>query len=166
MEAAYPVMGILQPLCDRVEFAGSIRRLRPVVGDVEIICIPKVVTDLLGEVNEEATAFVVYSALESAGYKMIKNGPYFKQFDLGNILCELHLTTPEKWGVKWLITTGSEEYSHNMVTPRQKYGYMPSNLHVKECRVWDGKTALDTPEEIDIFKIYGLEFVPPNKRIQ
>ena len=31
----------LKPFCDKVEVAGSIRRQRPEVGDIEIICIQK-----------------------------------------------------------------------------------------------------------------------------
>ncbi len=44
----------LGPDCERLEIAGSIRRGRPVVNDVDIVCVPKVreVKDMLGEVME------------------------------------------------------------------------------------------------------------------
>src|SRR5262245_52210103 len=35
------VYRILAPSCDRITIAGSIRRQRPTIGDVEILCIPR-----------------------------------------------------------------------------------------------------------------------------
>lgn len=32
----------LQPFCEKINIAGSLRRLKPLVKDIEIICVPKV----------------------------------------------------------------------------------------------------------------------------
>jgi DNA polymerase/3'-5' exonuclease PolX len=39
------VRDLLAPHCDRIEIAGSIRRQKADVGDIEIVAIPKTVTD-------------------------------------------------------------------------------------------------------------------------
>ena len=38
---------LLAPFCERIEIAGSTRRKKPEVGDIEIVCIPKQINDLL-----------------------------------------------------------------------------------------------------------------------
>jgi len=35
---------------------------------------------------------------------------------------------------------------------------------VAEGRIWRGATALQTPEEEDVFAAIGLDFIPPEKR--
>jgi DNA polymerase/3'-5' exonuclease PolX len=52
-----------------------------------------------------------------------------------------------------------------MVTSKQYGGYMPSNLNVKDGRLWTHGDALHTPEEVDVFEIYGMEYIEPEKRI-
>ena len=49
---AEKVLEWLGPFCERIEVAGSIRRRRPEVNDVDIVVIPKVTEqrDLLGQV--------------------------------------------------------------------------------------------------------------------
>jgi DNA polymerase/3'-5' exonuclease PolX len=38
---AKTVLEVLAPFCERVEVAGSIRRLRPEVNDIDIVAIPQ-----------------------------------------------------------------------------------------------------------------------------
>ena len=40
LEVANHIQSALAPHCARVEIAGSIRRRRPSIGDVEIVCLP------------------------------------------------------------------------------------------------------------------------------
>ena len=35
------LVALLQPACERIEIAGSIRRQRPDVGDVELVVVPR-----------------------------------------------------------------------------------------------------------------------------
>ena len=43
-------------------------------------------------------------------------------------------------------------------------GYCPPHLRFLNGRIWDGETALETPEEIDVFRAVGLEWIAPEKR--
>jgi DNA polymerase/3'-5' exonuclease PolX len=158
---AHEVMRLLNPVCERIEIAGSLRRGKPEVGDIEIVCIPKPTKDLFGNTTLNS------SAIENAlsGYTFIKNGEHFKQFDLGTLKCDLFITNELCWGVIFLIRTGSADFSHKMVTPKKYGGFMPSHLHVKDGRLCDDTGPCPTPEEKDVFAIYGMDFIPPEARI-
>ena len=39
----------LRPACERIEIAGSLRREKAMVGDIEIVAVPRLERDLLGE---------------------------------------------------------------------------------------------------------------------
>ncbi|MFA7254037.1 MAG: hypothetical protein WC107_05800 [Patescibacteria group bacterium] len=151
---------ILRPTCERIEIAGSLRRNKPDVGDIEIVCIPSEMPDLFGEMSRNS--FAITDKL--TGYALIKNGEHFKQIDLKYCKCDLFITTPECWGVIFMIRTGSADFSHKMVTPKQYGGYMPGHLKVKDGRLWNGSTVVETPEEKDIFNAYNMEYIIPEMR--
>jgi len=162
--AAQTIVDFIRPACLRVEIAGSLRREKPEVGDIEIVAIPKYSIDLFG--GQFYSAAVVGEILRRAGFEMDKDGENHKKFFYvsAQIWIDLFLTTPEQFGLIFMIRTGSADFSRSMVTPRQQGGRMPSNLKVAGGRAWSGGQALDTPEEIDVFKLWGMRFVEPRNR--
>lgn len=158
------MVDLLTPECIRIEIAGSIRREKPEVGDIEIVLIPKPLHDLFGEPLYGAER--IEAALRADGYELLKNGDHFKQARVpgGQVNFDIFLTTAEQWGVIYTIRTGSADFSHWLVTPRQQGGALPSSLRVADGRIWSGKTALETPEEADVFRAAGLNWIPPMDR--
>ena len=61
-EIAETIKGLLEGSCDRIEIAGSIRRHKWDVGDIELLCIPKFVggVDML---DRELGALAIQSIL-------------------------------------------------------------------------------------------------------
>jgi DNA polymerase/3'-5' exonuclease PolX len=159
---AIETMRILRPVCERIEIAGSLRRNKPDVGDIEIVCIPKEQTDLFGNTYRNADGISEVPRINGAA--LHKDGEHFKQINLLYCMCDLFITTPECWGVIFMIRTGSADFSHKMVTPKQYGGYMPGHLKVKDGRLWIGGDVLHTPEEKDVFEIYGMEYINPEMR--
>jgi DNA polymerase/3'-5' exonuclease PolX len=161
---AAAVMDLLRPHCDRIEVAGSVRRQKPDVGDIEIVCIPEAQFNLLGEVYRATNK--IEDAIYAAGYPLAKNGEKFKQFSIGPCNCDLFITTPEQYGVIFTIRTGSAEFSHRLVTPKNMGGLLPSFLQVKEGRLQDRASGvqLNTREEIDLFNAINLKWIEPNQR--
>lgn len=161
---AIKIMQSIGPVCDRVEVAGSLRRKRPDVGDIEIVAIPTPAESLFGDLFYSAAP--VKAALERAGYtEFSKDGELFKQFQTPTgVNCDLFLTTPEGWGLCYLIRTGPAEHSRRMVTARREGGLMPSNLRVRDLRLYRGPVALPTPEEQDVYNWYGLPYLEPEER--
>ena len=86
MMLAGKVVDELAPVCERIEIAGSIRRKKPTIGDVEIVCIPKLVTatNLLGETISRREPDDIAARLIVSGFRLLKNGDHFKQAQLLN----------------------------------------------------------------------------------
>jgi DNA polymerase/3'-5' exonuclease PolX len=162
--AANNICDLLRPVCTRIEIAGSLRREKSEVGDIEICAIPTYSTDLFGD--QFYSAAVIGEVLRSAGFEMDKDGENYKKFFYvaAQIWIDLFLTTPEQWGLIFMIRTGSADFSRMMMTNKQQGGYMPSNLKVSGGRVWIGNQVMVTPEEKDVFKLWGMEFVEPKNR--
>ena len=163
-EIAERVIEKLAPLCERIEIAGSIRRQKAEVGDIEIVAIPRPITDMFGNpTTDHMLDLFDYSTigrLEMGGHKYKKialtEGP---QLDL------FIVTPPAQWGVLFLIRTGPAEYSHAIVTPRVHGGLLPSHLRVREGAIWLNELApLETPEESDVYNLLGIPYVEPEAR--
>jgi DNA polymerase/3'-5' exonuclease PolX len=148
--------------CERIEIAGSLRRHKPEVGDIEIVCIPKIVQgrDLFGGPGAPQNLLEEYIGT----YHLLKNGPKFKQIALASINIDLFITTPAQWGVIYTIRTGCAEFSHWLVTQRRNGGALPSNMRVNDGRIWIGDLLLETPAERDVFDAVGLHWIEPEDR--
>lgn len=165
MAAANEIIKFIAPACTRIEIAGSLRREKLEVGDIEICAIPNYCEDLFGD--KFYSAAIVGGRLRELGFDMDKDGENYKKFYFirYQIWVDLFLTTPEQWGLIYLIRTGSADFSRLMVTSKQKGGYMPSNYKVSGGRVWSGESkVLATPEESDIFRLWNMKYIEPKMR--
>lgn len=166
---AEKIVNELKPVCARIEIAGSIRRLKPEIGDIEIVCIPLQQEDLFGT----GGASLLEPGLENllSQERIIKGdkwGPKYKKFhpaSMPDLSVDLFITTPEEWGYTYVIRTGSSNFSRLCVTPKQQGGYLPGHLRVAGCRLWEGATPLDTPEERDFLEALGVGWIEPENRV-
>lgn len=163
---AYGLMERLQPACERIEIAGSIRRRRPLIGDIEFVLMPRYLTDLFGQPTGQTELDLLL-----AGWPItrVKDGQKYKQISFaGNsgqpYTVDLWIQSKETWGVNLMIRTGSEDFTKRMVTRRVLGGYMPNDLRVDGARVWRNGAPVDTPEEEDVFHLFGVEWVRPEER--
>lgn len=163
LRLAQRVVEIITPFCDRVEIAGSLRRGRSDVGDIEVVCVPEKAETLFE--TSERSSFTVRQMLE-CHYPFIKGGDHQQQYELDLCVLDLYLTSPEQWGVILALRTGPAEFSHKLVTPKRVGGYLPSYLKVKNGRVANRSddSTYDTPEEIDFFRVIGMMYLPPEER--
>lgn len=167
----------LRPACERIIVAGSIRRGKPEVGDIEIVCIPKVhvqpTLDMFGEqsgtITRDALKIVISEWVENAnnGLRCLKGGDRYMQFALpqGINLDLFIVRPPAQWGVIATIRTGPADYSHWLVTKRQYGGALPSHMMVRDGALYyaDG-TLIPTPEEVDFFCALNLPWCEPADR--
>ena len=160
------VINTLAPFCERIEVAGSVRRQKAEVGDLEIVAIPKMIDtlNLFGDIVGAQSQLDLFN-FELFG-RVIKGGSRYKQIEMRvGINLDLFLVLlPAQWGVIFLIRTGSADFSRMMVTQKVKGGYLPSDCRVKDGAIWRGETMLSTPEESDFFNLCGMDVVPPEKR--
>ena len=143
------------PHCDRIEIAGSIRRRKPDVGDIEIVAIPKPYG-----VGLFATgiATVVDQWPRVRGELPCK----YTQRELPEgIMLDLFFATKENWGLIYAIRTGSADYSHFVLAAgwvKNGFKSMDGMLHNREGH------AIVVPEEEDLFRIAGVPWTDPINR--
>jgi len=164
----------LHPYCERIEVAGSVRRRKAWVGDIEIVAIPKVRINIFGESKlEEPLPVTGYleGLVQQGSIQWIKNGLKYKQFtDIGSSYkpnVDLFLVVPPaQWGVIFLMRTGSADFSHNIVKLKQIGGHMPASIRQVDGHLEWVATGehIHTPEEADYFKAIDLEWVEPTDR--
>lgn len=151
----------LAPNCERIELAGSLRRKRPLIGDVEIVAIAKrlPLPTLLPGINAGSFSLVDNWFIDNVPANTItRNGDKLKTFVWQGVKVDLFLVTPETWGCLFLIRTGSAEFSHAIVQ-RPNFKFQDGRLYSKMQN-----KPLDTPEEEDVFKALGLIYIAPEER--
>jgi DNA polymerase/3'-5' exonuclease PolX len=179
-QAAADVAALLAPACERIEVAGSIRRERPEVKDVEIVLIPKrggkpVWGEPLTGVGQfEALVGSLMRTHQLALDPTLKrNGPKMKRllYIRGAIRLpvDLFIVTPQNWGNQLVIRTGNAEWSHLLVTPRHRGGFMPDDMWHKDGSLWRAKDCeegevVPCPDEETFLAALGLPPVPPAER--
>ena len=159
-------LSALRPFCERAEAAGSLRRGKTEVGDVEIVVQPilRPVRGLFGDVMGMENALERFPW--AAWGQVVKGGPRYKQIltPHGVALDVFVVLPPAQWGLIYLLRTGPADFSRWVVTPRRKGGGLPSHLRVKDGAVWQGKEIIPTPTEADVFRLLGMEPIPPARR--
>jgi DNA polymerase/3'-5' exonuclease PolX len=149
----------LSPFCERIEIAGSIRRRKAEVGDIEIVAQPLTLLDMFGQQAG-------YQAL-ALPYRAIKNGERYKQYALpeGINLDLFIVLPPAQWGVIFALRTGGAKFSQQLVTHRP-YGYLPPEYFVSGGAVHRAYTGeiVPTPEEEDFLSLCGVAHIPPHER--
>lgn len=146
---------LLSPHCDRIEIAGSIRRKKPDVKDIEIVAIPKPFDTGL---FESGIATIVNRWQKVKGTLPCK---YTQRILPEGIKLDLFFADPENWGLIFAIRTGSADYSHHVLaTGCVKRGYKISGGYL----FYDDK-LIALPEEEDLFKRIGVPLVRPEYRI-
>ena len=163
---------ILSPLFLDLRIAGSLRRGKEVVHDLEFVGIPYMTKtcDMFGNVISTKTLLdeqISQIASRQMEAVMIKNGPKYKQFILPEgIKLDLFIVTPPaQFGVIYTIRTGPADFSHWLVTARRNGGGMPSWMSVKDGALWNGSKLIETPTEEALFEAYGLDYIRPENRV-
>lgn len=176
-QIATNIISVLRPACERIEIAGSIRRGKPQVKDIEIVCVPADTRAMavFGKKRAFESMFeeLVHDWALLAKWSVLKNGRRYKQFENPERTIKLDLfivRPPAQWGVLYAIRTGPAEFSQWLVTPRAKGGALPDNCKVADGHVLQYDTATDDPraialpEEQDLFDFLGLDWMEPSER--
>lgn len=114
------IVELLTPHCEKIHIAGSVRREKSLVKDIEILCQPKIheVKDLFGNVlRAERSAFFTY-AVTTFTEKVIKgkhDGRYMQILVKGNVTLDLFMPQPADYFRMLAIRTGSADYSHLVI---------------------------------------------------
>lgn len=155
----------LRPYCEKGPMlAGSVRRLKPQVGDIELVAIPALepIPDLFGAPRY---SHAVYDAAARLG-RVEKGGTRQIVVVLPEgIKLDFYLVLPPaQFGVIYTIRTGPRDFSKWVVTKRQKGGALPSYAKVRDGGVYVSDELIPMPEEKDFFDFLDLGWVEPKFR--
>ena len=160
-------LNLIEPCCLIVSVAGSVRREKSEVHDIEFVAVPK---------NE-----FCFGRLFIEGYPgLVVNGTKLKRFKYPEkkLQIELFLTTQSDYGRMLAIRTGSSFFSHHLAVRWSRLGWAgtPDGLRRKsECdhkSTWKIKPEykncptlppiFDTEEKF--FEFIGAKWIPPQER--
>jgi len=166
-EEATPIvekyLELFRPKCERIEPAGSYRREKKFINDIELLCIPSTIQiedGLFGFKEERSPEFIklVDSFVRVKGNG---GGKYTQLILPEDIHLDLFMTTKDQWGIIFMIRTGSAAFSQRMVTECKNNGY-----YVEDGFLWRKRdnAMVACPEEEDFFNITKLPYIKPYAR--
>lgn len=175
-EIAQELIEILNPFCYRIEVAGSVRRKKNIVKDIELVLTPN-------EVNESDDLFGVEKIITYPIDNFILNNPSFEfrlskdgkraygdknklllyeSQNYGQIALDIFTANHHNFMMVKFIRTGGAENNKKIATEANKLGM---NLRIYESGFVDKrgfKYRMDTEEQI--YKFLGLEYLKPEER--
>lgn len=156
---AAKIVAELAPLCERIEVAGSIRRRRPMVNDIDLVALP-----LAGQVNALRERVLRNTTPVTDGPQTIiarlSNEVQLDLWIAQRPKKELFDETPTNFGSLFLSRTGSKEHNIWLCTRAQNQGKR-WNPHFG---VYEQGRLLASATEEEIFAALELKFIPPEKR--
>lgn len=154
----------LRPYCDRCEIAGSVRRRKPDVGDIEIVCIPKELTEctLFGPAGKTRDSGFVEVCLTMGEVR--KGDPWAGRYiqiqHRAGIQVDLFTATRHNWGLIYAIRTGSARFSHKVLAR----GWVRAGYHSIDGMLCTKAYKVSVREEADLFDLIGTPWVQPEAR--
>lgn len=176
----------LRPACKRIEVKGSICRGKIEPKDIEILAIPDLSPVArkpiefgkpLPKLHKTFLDVLIAEKKDEGVIHLRADGDKHKKIWLLQDLIQIDLflvTPPAEWGVLSVIRTGPSEFSHWMVTKKSLGGALPNDYIVADGVVGkrmrgnkgdERSGVIAMPEEIDFFKLCGLDWIEPGQRV-
>lgn len=171
--------------CERIEVAGSIRREKPEVKDIELVLIPRfgerevagqmmlgaappVERVNLARVQVERLGLELAQPIKPGTHEVIPwhlsdSGSYWRLWLPGHgIKVDVFLCSHETWGLNLVIRTGSADFSRAVL---QRWKAISGGGRSDGLRLtWPDGRQEPTPEERDVFRACRLSWVAPRDR--
>ena len=137
------------PGVDRCDVAGSFRREKETVGDIDIL----LVTKAADKVSDAIAELSIVRDVVAHGEKKIS-------FDLHNGLrVDVRLVKADQWGAALMYFTGSKEHNIAVRKVAIRHGYK-----LNEYGLFEGEKVIASKEEEEIYEALGLKWFDPKDR--
>ena len=176
-EIGMEVVEALSPACDRIMIAGSVRRHKPEPKDVEIVYIPRMVServDLFNYGDVPATETLIRDLVNRGFWafdeQVRRNGPLYKrmvQHPLANgdpVVIELFRADHDNWGYILALRTGPGDFNKIWATHSWDGGCLPADIALKDGYLWRSGKPVAMPSEEEFFAAVGLPCWLPEER--
>ena len=152
LSTATDIVGALRDAAGQVEYAGSLRRWRETIGDV----------DILATAGDDAHAERIMTAFREMSDEIVVSGPTKTSIRADNgsgLQVDLRVVRPECYGAALQYFTGSQ--AHN-VAVRQVA--IRAGLKLSEYGLFRGDELIASATEDDVYAALGMDWVPPPMR--
>jgi len=159
----------LAPYCDRIEVAGSVRRRKAVVSDIEIVAIPRYEpAGLFGDRRANALWEHLHA---DTRYRFVQgDSPEGRYYKLrlpahDDLQLDLFLAQPDNWGWILLMRTGTAAFSAGVLGEwKRRRGLGKDQPGSIDGRLVDRTgQVVPTPEEDTVFALVGRAVIPPEQ---
>ncbi|WP_030061310.1 MULTISPECIES: DNA polymerase/3'-5' exonuclease PolX [Streptomyces] len=139
------------PGCTRCAFAGSLRRMRETVGDIDVLATAEDSAPLMAALTE-----LPYVA------EVIASGPTKTSVrTTGGVQVDLRVVPEEDWGAALVYFTGSKAHNIRLRTMAVRAGLKLSEYGLFEV---DGGAKVVSESEDEVYAALGLPWIPPPLR--
>lgn len=130
----------------KLEYAGSLRRMKETIGDLDILCVSDKVEKVMDYfVKYEHVANVIAQGATKSSVIL----------DIG-VQVDLRVVPAESFGAAMHYFTGSKEHNVALRDYAKKHG-----MKVNEYGVFKGEKMIAGKTEKEIYKLFGLPYIPP-----
>lgn len=151
---AEEIISIIKPYCSKLEIAGSVRRKKEFVKDIELV----VTTPNVNTLKNKLGLYL----LKENKIPFLKAGNKYVNFLYKGYKFDLFISDEDNFGLTFLIRTGSAEFSTRMLAQWKKLtqggASVKGYLHDKS-----GNKYI-TPTEGSVFELLKLDFIDPEFR--
>lgn len=164
---AAEIIDLLSPFADRIEIAGSVRRRKAFVSDIELVAIPLIdrrATDLFD------TEFTEFDLLNQVCDRLLADHVLEQRLDINgrprwgqraklmryrDTPVDLFaVLPPAQWGLIYTIRTGPAEFNLQLVTAKSRGGLLPDHLMVRDGALYRHIAGADIPSDREVRKRY------------
>lgn len=186
LRLAVEAVKLLAPFCTRIAVAGSLRRGKPTVGDIEIVCAPDEQELPTGgrrgflQIKQNGVNWICDRLREEKIFEPRLNlqgnpeswADRHKRAWYKGAKLDIFIVLPDRsWGYTMLLRTGPGDANGVLVTRSGVrnhdglYGILQPEFKFFEGELWLGDlAAIPTPEEKDVFTALDLPYIPPPLR--
>ncbi len=164
---AEKILSELAPFCEagHCQIAGSIRRRRPFVNDIDVVCLPAPGREVaLRERSRRQAKRVVIDGPQTLVVVLANN----LQIDIWiaqPAVTELLDSKPTNFGTLLLCRTGSMAHNIHLIEHAKSIGKVWNPYHGVFAPDGTGRTQCQaSATEEDIFKALALDYIPPDRR--
>lgn len=157
------IVAELAPFCSAIQVAGSIRRRRPFVGDVDIVCLPHPGQTLALVARARLATTLVRGGAQEQVLRL-RDGTQLDLWIANQPTADLLDARPTNFGSLLLCRTGSREFNIWLIEHAKRMGLKWNPHHGVFRSTGNRSDCLASATEEDIFRILDLDFIPPERR--
>lgn len=156
---ALKIIGAMEPYCEKAEVAGSIRRRKEKVNDIDIVVQPKPQSwvKAIKEIRRKFGAIT-----EKQGTKLATlYVPFESKEGQGHVQVDLYRASKRTWGILLLIRTGSAKHNIYLASLALRRGY---RLAYSQGLLNEKGEVIASKTEREVFQELGLDYIQPEDR--